>query len=415
VPEVSELAKRAKEAVFTLASLPTAVKNKALYFMADSLVKRQEPILQENQKDIEAGRARNLSSAMLDRLLLNESRIEGMAESLRDVASLPDPVGEVVKGWRLPNGLLITQVRTPMGVIAMIYEARPNVTVDAAGLCLKSGNAVLMRGGSEAINSNIALAEVLSQAAISAGIPEGAIQLVKTTEHEVVQEMLKLREYIDLVIPRGGEGLIKTVAENATMPVIKHFKGICHVYVDEMADLEMAVRIVDNAKTQRPSVCNAVETVLVHAKVASKYLPELAKVLTGKGVELRGDSKTRKVLPQAKEATEEDWSTEYLDLILSIKVVETLEEAIDHIRTYSTGLAEAIITEDYTAARKFLDEVDSAAVYVNASTRLTDGAEFGLGSEIGITTDKVFPRGPMGLEALTSTKYVAYGTGQIRQ
>ncbi|HEY4687521.1 MAG TPA: glutamate-5-semialdehyde dehydrogenase [Candidatus Subteraquimicrobiales bacterium] len=415
MPEVSELAKRAKEAAFTLASLPTAVKNKALYFMADSLVKRQEPILQENQKDIEAGRARNLSSAMLDRLLLNESRIEGMAESLRDVASLPDPVGEVVKGWRLPNGLLITQVRTPMGVIAMIYEARPNVTVDAAGLCLKSGNAVLMRGGSEAINSNIALAEVLSQAAISAGIPEGAIQLVKTTEHEVVQEMLKLREYIDLVIPRGGEGLIKTVAENATMPVIKHFKGICHVYVDEMADLEMAVRIVDNAKTQRPSVCNAVETVLVHAKVASKYLPELAKVLTGKGVELRGDSKTRKVLPQAKEATEEDWSTEYLDLILSIKVVETLEEAIDHIRTYSTGLAEAIITEDYTAARKFLDEVDSAAVYVNASTRLTDGAEFGLGSEIGITTDKVFPRGPMGLEALTSTKYVAYGTGQIRQ
>ena len=415
MPEVSELAKRAKEAVFTLASLPTAVKNKALYFMADSLVKRQEPILQENQKDIEAGRARNLSSAMLDRLLLNESRIEGMAESLRDVASLPDPVGEVVKGWRLPNGLLITQVRTPMGVIAMIYEARPNVTVDAAGLCLKSGNAVLMRGGSEAINSNIALAEVLSQAAISAGIPEGAIQLVKTTEHEVVQEMLKLREYIDLVIPRGGEGLIKTVAENATMPVIKHFKGICHVYVDEIADLEMAVRIVDNAKTQRPSVCNAVETVLVHAKVASKYLPELAKVLTGKGVELRGDSKTRKVLPQAKEATEEDWSTEYLDLILSIKVVETLEEAIDHIRTYSTGLAEAIITEDYTAARKFLDEVDSAAVYVNASTRLTDGAEFGLGSEIGITTDKVFPRGPMGLEALTSTKYVAYGTGQIRQ
>ena len=415
MPEVSELAKRAKEAAFRLASLPTAVKNKALYFMADSLVKRQEPILQENQKDIEAGRARNLSSAMLDRLLLNESRIEGMAESLRDVASLPDPVGEVVKGWRLPNGLLITQVRTPMGVIAMIYEARPNVTVDAAGLCLKSGNAVLMRGGSEAINSNIALAEVLSQAAISTGIPEGAIQLVKTTEHEVVQEMLKLREYIDLVIPRGGEGLIKTVAENATMPVIKHFKGICHAYVDEMADLEMAVRIVDNAKTQRPSVCNAVETVLVHAKVASKYLPELAKVLTGKGVELRGDSKTRKVLPQAKEATEEDWSTEYLDLILSIKVVETLEEAIDHIRTYSTGLAEAIITEDYTAARKFLDEVDSAAVYVNASTRLTDGAEFGLGSEIGITTDKVFPRGPMGLEALTSTKYVAYGTGQIRQ
>ena len=415
MPEVSELAKRAKEAAFTLASLPTAVKNKALYFMADSLVKRQEPILQENQKDIEAGRARNLSSAMLDRLLLNESRIEGMAESLRDVASLPDPVGEVVKGWRLPNGLLITQVRTPMGVIAMIYEARPNVTVDAAGLCLKSGNAVLMRGGSEAINSNIALAEVLSQAAISAGIPEGAIQLVKTTEHEVVQEMLKLREYIDLVIPRGGEGLIKTVAENATMPVIKHFKGICHVYVDEMADLEMALRIVDNAKTQRPSVCNAVETVLVHAKVASKYLPELAKVLTGKGVELRGDSKTRKVLPQAKEATEEDWSTEYLDLILSIKVVETLEEGIEHIRTYSTGLAEAIITEDYTAARKFLDEVDSAAVYVNASTRLTDGAEFGLGSEIGITTDKVFPRGPMGLEALTSTKYVAYGTGQIRQ
>lgn len=411
---VLDMAKKAKQASFKLATLPTEVKDKALLAMAGALVRKTEVILEANQKDLEAAKKKQISSAMMDRLMLNEVRVEGMAEDLREVADLRDPVGEVVKGWRRPNGLLINQVRTPIGVIGMIYEARPNVTADAAGLCLKSSNAALMRGGSEAINSNIAVAGVLSEAATQAGVPEGSIQLVKTTEHEAVMDMLKLGEYIDLIIPRGGEGLIKLVAENATMPVIKHFKGICHIYVDGQADLAKAVKIVDNAKTQRPSTCNAVETVLVHSRVAEEFLLKMVEALAPAQVEIRGCARTRELLPDIKQATDEDWATEYLDLILSVKVVDSLEEAIAHITRYSSGLSEAIITENYSSAKKFLEEIDSACVYVNASTRFTDGGQFGLGAEIGITTDKVFPRGPMGLEALTSTKYVIYGSGQIR-
>lgn len=412
--EILGLAKKAKEASFKLASLPTEVKNDTLCKMADALVARTDVILKENRKDLDNAKKKQISAAMMDRLMLNESRVGGMAEGLREVAQLRDPVGEVVRGWKRPNGLLLTQVRTPLGVIGMIYEARPNVTADAAGLCLKSGNAALMRGGSEAINSNIAVAGVLSEAATAAGVTEGAISLVKTTEHQVVDEMLGLGDYIDVIIPRGGEKLIRLVTENATMPVIKHFKGLCHIYVDESADLEMAANIVDNAKTQRPSTCNSVETVLVHEKVASSFLPKMADALAHAEVETRGCSVTRSILSSAKEATDEDWRTEYLELILSVKVVKTIDEAIAHITKYSSGLSESIITEDYAKARKFLDEVDSACVYVNASIRFTDGGQFGLGAEIGITTDKVFPRGPMGLEALTSTKYAIYGNGQTR-
>lgn len=412
--EVRELAQRASQAAAELAFLETVVKDEALLAMAAALEKRQASILQENVKDLEAATAKGIPKAMQDRLLLDEQRISGMAQGLRDVAALRDPVGEIVRGWRRPNGLLLTQVRTPVGVIGMVYEARPNVTADAAGLALKSGNAVVMRGGSEAIHSNTAVAEVLAEAAESAGVPKGSINLVRTTSREAVKEMLGLGQYIDLVIPRGGEGLIKTVSELATMPVIKHFKGLCHIFVDEAADLPMAVAVVDNAKTQRPSVCNALETLLVHEKVAADFLPRLVAGFS-QTVEIRGCPRTKGILPDAKEAQDEDWATEYLDLILSVKVVDTLEEAVEHIRRYSSGLSEAVITENYSAAGRFLREVDSAAVYVNSSTRFTDGAEFGLGAEVGITTDKVFPRGPMGLEALTSTKYVIYGNGQIRQ
>lgn len=411
--EVVELARKAKEASHNLASLSTEIKDKALLAMAGALVREGNFILKENEKDLQAARGKGISTAMMDRLLLNEDRLQGMAQGLKDVVALRDPVGEIVKGWRRPNGLVVTQVRTPIGVIGMVYEARPNVTADAAGLCVKSGNAVVMRGGSEALHSNIAIAQVLSEAAGKAGVPEGAINLVKTPERQEVIEMLKLRDYIDLLIPRGGEGLIQLVVENATIPVIKHFKGICHIYVDEAADLKMAARVANNAKTQRPSVCNALETLLVHVKVAPTFLPLLTESFA-KPVEIRGCSRTCQILPEAKEASEKDWATEYLDLILSVKVVDNLEEAVAHIQHYTSGLSEAIITENYSHATTFLQEVDSAAVYVNASTRFTDGGEFGLGTEVGITTDKVFPRGPMGLEALTSTKYVVYGNGQVR-
>lgn len=412
--EVLELGKKASEAAAELAFIETEVKDRALLAMADALDAKSSHILRENKKDLAAAEERGVPKAMQDRLLLDEDRLAGMAEGLRDVASLRDPVGEIVRGWRRPNGLLLTQVRTPIGVIGMVYEARPNVTSDAAGLALKSGNAVLMRGGSEAIHSNIAVAQVLAEAAEGQGVPAGSINLVRTTSREAVQEMLKLSQYIDIVIPRGGEGLIKTVAESATMPVIKHFKGLCHAFVDEAADLDMAVKVVDNAKTQRASVCNALETLLVHERVASDFLPSLAANFS-KSVELRGCPRTKAILPEVKEATEADWATEYLDLILSVKVVDSMTEAVAHIRRYSSGLSEVIVTESYSGARRFLREVDSAAVYVNASTRFTDGAEFGLGAEVGITTDRVFPRGPMGLEALTSTKYVVYGSGQTRQ
>lgn len=411
---IQNLAMAAKEASWHLSTVSTAIKNKALGLMADNLVANQVKILEENEKDLEAGRTRKLSPAMLDRLTLNSDRISSMAQGLNDLTALSDPVGEVIKGSTLENGLEIRQVRTPIGVILMVYESRPNVTVDAASLGLKAGSAVILRGGSEAVHSNRILASIMADSAREAGLPENCIQMVPHQEHEIVTRLLKMNEYIDLVIPRGGERLINTVVENAKMPVIKHFKGLCHVYVDKDADKEKGVQIVVNAKSQRPSTCNATETALVHKDCANEILPPLVKALTDAGVEVRGSEDCLNITSGIKLATEEDWATEYLDLIISIKIVDSLDDALRHIKTYSSGLSEAIVTENYDAAQKFVHVVDSAAVYVNASTRFTDGAQFGLGAEIGITTDKVFPRGPMGLRELTGAKYIIYGTGQIR-
>lgn len=413
--QIMEQGKRAREAARALATVSTTKKNEALKAMAAALEARAEEIILANHRDMEAGEAKGLSRALLDRLLLTPERVAEMAGGLRELAALPDPVGEVVRMWTRPNGLQIGQLRVPLGVVGIIYEARPNVTVDAAGLCLKTGNAVLLRGGSEAIHSNQAISAVISEAAVVAGMPGGAIQLVQTTDREAVNVMLRMNEYLDVLIPRGGSGLIRTVVENASVPVIETGVGNCHVYVDQGADLEMAERIIINAKTQRPGVCNAMETLLVHSREAVELLPGLGKALSAKGVELRGCPRTREILPEIKEATEEDWMTEYLDLILAIKVVDNLTEALDHIDTYGTRHSEAIVTRDYNRARTFLQSVDAAAVYVNASTRFTDGFQYGFGAEIGISTQKLHARGPMGLEALTTIKYIVYGDGQIRQ
>ncbi|MDK2894322.1 MAG: glutamate-5-semialdehyde dehydrogenase [Moorella sp. (in: firmicutes)] len=413
--EVQAKGKLAREAARILANLNTSIKNEALLAMARALEEEQDFILEANARDMAAGREKGLSRALLDRLLLNEKRIKDMAVSLRELVALPDPVGEVTSMWTRPNGLQIGRVRVPLGVIGIIYEARPNVTVDAAGLCLKTGNAVILRGGSEAFNSNRALTQVISRAATAAGIPEGAIQLIETTDREAVNLLLRANEYLDVLIPRGGAGLIRTVVENATVPVIETGVGNCHVYVDAAADLEMARNIVINAKTQRPGVCNAMETLLVHEKVAAEFLPSLAEALKEKGVVLRGCERTRKLVPWAEAATEEDWATEYLDLILAVRVVDSLEAALEHIHTYGTKHSEAIVTSNYQTAREFLARVDAAAVYVNASTRFTDGYEFGFGAEIGISTQKLHARGPMGPEQLTTFKYIIFGSGQIRQ
>lgn len=412
--ELMEIGQKAKEASRQLAVLSTKVKNEALLAMARGLEERTEMILVANEADMEAGREKKLSSALLDRLLLTPDRIREMAEGLRALVALPDPVGEVVKMWTRPNGLQIGKMRVPLGVIGIIYEARPNVTVDAAGLCLKAGNAVILRGGSEAINSNRAIVHVIRAAAASAGVPEEAIQLIPTTDREAVNYMMKMNDYIDVLIPRGGAGLIQMVIQNATVPVLETGVGNCHVYVEEDADLQMAERIIINAKTQRPGVCNAMETLLVNEKIAEAFLPGLAITLQAKGVELRGCPKTLEILPDCVPATEEDWKTEYLDLILAVRVVKDLDEAIDHIHTYGTKHSEAIVTSSYEKARLFLQRVDAAAVYVNASTRFTDGFQFGFGAEIGISTQKLHARGPMGLEELTSTKYIIFGDGQIR-
>jgi len=412
--EVLSKGRRAKEAAYVLAGLSAQVKDRALLAMARALEEREGEILAANEKDMAAGREKGLSRALLDRLLLNPARVREMADGLRAIAALPDPVGEVTSMWTRPNGLQIGRQRVPIGVIGIIYEARPNVTVDAAGLCLKTGNAVLLRGGSEAINSNAAITRVIAGAAEAEGIPAGAIQLVETTDREAVNVMLRMREYLDLLIPRGGAGLIRTVVENATVPVIETGVGNCHVYVDQDADPEMATNIVINAKTQRPGVCNAMETLLVHREIAPSWLPVVAARLTELGVELRGCPRSRELVPSMKEATEEDWATEYLDLILAVKVVDSLEEAIAHINRYGTKHSEAIVTKSYTRARQFLQQVDAAAVYVNASTRFTDGYQYGFGAEIGISTQKLHARGPMGLEALTTIKYVVYGSGQTR-
>ena len=405
----------AKQAARSLANCSTTEKNKALLSMAAALETEQERILAANARDIAQGEAKGLSTALLDRLRLTPERIRGMADGLRQVAALPDPVGECLGGMRRPNGLDIQKIRVPFGVIAMIYEARPNVTVDAAGLCLKTGNAVILRGGSEAIESNKILADILIGAASEAGLPAGTIALVETTDREAVNILLKMNRYIDVIIPRGGAGLIRTVVENSTVPVIETGIGICHTYVDESADLTMAADIAFNAKVSRPGVCNSMETLLVHRSVADHLLPDLLERFVKASVEIRGCTETARYHAAVKPATEQDWATEYLDFILSIKVVGSLEEALEHIDRFSTKHSEAIVTRDYANARRFQQEVDAAAVYVNASTRFTDGFEFGFGAEIGISTQKLHARGPMGLMELTSIKYLISGSGQIRQ
>jgi glutamate-5-semialdehyde dehydrogenase len=413
--EIVRIGEKAKEAALKMSSISTSIKDRALKLMADALEREEKFILEENRKDVSEGERKGISRALLDRLLLNEKRVREMAEGLRQVAALRDPVGEIVSGWKRPNGLLITKVRVPIGVVAIIYEARPNVTVDAAGLCLKTGNAVILRGSSVAINSNLALTKIISEAAVKAGIPEGAIQALSDPSHEAAQKLMSLTGYVDALIPRGGERLIKSVVEKAKVPVIETGVGNCHVYVDAQANLKKALPIVVNAKCQRPAVCNAAETLLVHEKVAEEFLPLVAEVLKEKGVEIFGCSKTREIINWVKEAKEEDWRREYLDLKIAVKVVKDLEEAVSHVNKYGTRHSEAIITEDYSAARKFVEMVDAAALYVNASTRFTDGGEYGLGAEIGISTQKLHARGPMGLTELTTTKYIVYGEGQVRE
>jgi len=412
---IINIGRSAKDASRGMVTASTNVKNNALLQMAEALIKSEKTIIEANMKDMDLGKKNNLSKALLDRLMINRQRIEGMAEGLKNIASLPDPIGEGIKRWKTPNNLDISMVRVPLGVIGIIYESRPNVTVDAAALCLKAGNSIILRGGSEAINTNMALATVISKAATYAGLPEGCIQLIEMVDRELVNKLIKLNDYVDVIIPRGGASLKKAIIANATVPVIETGAGICHIYVDLDADLNMAEEIIVNAKTQRPGVCNAVETVLVHKNIASEFLPKLAQRLFGLGVEIRICESGIDIISGAKVAVEEDWSTEYLDLILSIKVVESMEDAINHIFKYGTKHSEAIITNSYKNSQKFLTEVDASCVYVNASTRFTDGSEFGFGAEIGISTQKLHARGPMGLEQLTTTKYLIYGQGQVRK
>ena len=407
-------AEAARQASYKMAILPTDVKNKALHSMADALERRAEFILEANAQDLEDARRKELKRSYLDRLMLNEERISQMAKGLRQTAALPDPVSQGDWSTVRPNGMEIRRIRVPLGVIGIIYEARPNVTADAAALCLKSGNTVILRGGSEAVRSNTAISSVLSKAAYTSGIPEGALQFVEFTDREAVDIMTHLTEYLDVIIPRGGAGLIRRVVENSSVPVIQTGTGVCHTFVDETADLDMAINIAINAKTSHPSVCNAMETLLVHRAVAEAFLPRLHEAMKAKHVELRGCEESRAICPEMKEATEEDWSTEYGDLILSVKVVENLDAAISHINRYNTKHSDAIVTRNLENAHRFHREVDAAAVYVNASTRFTDGFEFGFGAEIGISTQKLHARGPMGLQELTSTKYLIYGEGQVR-
>lgn len=409
-----QLGENAKEAEVILRSLGTAKKNQVLEAVADALVKNTDTLLQANFIDVENGRSNHMPEGLVDRLLLTSERIAAMSEGLRQVAALEDPIGEVIGMKKRPNGLLIGQKRVPLGVIGIIYEARPNVTADAFALCFKTGNAVILKGGSDAIHSNEAIVNCIRTALEENGITADAIQLIQDTSRETASEFMKMNQYVDVLIPRGGRGLIQAVVNNSTIPVIETGTGNCHIYVDETADLEMAANIVINAKTQRVGVCNACESLLVHEKVKDEFLPVLAQKLRQKHVQMRADDRAKALIPDAVKATEEDWGTEYLDYILSVKVVDSVEEAIAHINRYNTGHSEAIITNDYAHSQKFLDEVDAAAVYVNASTRFTDGFEFGFGAEIGISTQKLHARGPMGLLALTSTKYIIYGNGQVR-
>ena len=410
-----EMGKKAKDAAVVLATLPTPVKNKALLASADALMAAKEDILAKNKEDVDAALANGIKGAFIDRLTLTDARVADMADGLRQVAKLDDPVGEVLSMKKLDNGLVVGQKRVPMGVIGIIFEARPNVTADAFGLCLKAGSAVILRGGKEAFKTNHAVVNAIRSALAAEGLPEDCVQMVHDTSRETANEMMRLNGYLDVLIPRGGAGLINSVVQNSTVPVIQTGVGNCHVYVDESADFEKAAKIVINAKTQRPGVCNACESLLVHEKIAEDFLPAVGKALQEKKVEIRGDEATQKLVDGSVAATEEDWGTEYADYILSTRVVKDIDEAIEHIRKYSTGHSEAIVTENYTNAQRFLNEVDAAAVYVNASTRFTDGGQFGFGAEIGISTQKLHARGPMGLKELTTTKYIIYGDGQIRE
>lgn len=411
---VTQVCERAAATAPTVATLTSAVKDAALHAMSDALSDATSDLQRANATDVEAARAGGTSATLIDRLTLTDARIASMADGLRAVAAQPDPVGEVVDGWSRPNGLSIEKVRVPLGVVAVIYEARPNVTADVAGLCLKSGNACVLRGSSIALHSNKAIVTVLQRAAMSAGVPEGAIQLIEDTERSSALELMTATGLVDLLVPRGGKSLISSIEENARVPYIIDGDGNCHVYVDRAADLDMATEIVINAKTQRPSVCNAAESLLVHEEIADKWLGGALDALAGHGVTIRGDDRVRALWAGAEPATEDDWATEYLDLILAVRVVDSLDDAIAHVNRYGTSNAEAIITQDLSAARRFVREVDSGTVFVNASTRFSDGAEFGYGAEIGISTQKLHARGPMGLRELTTLKYVVWGEGQVR-
>lgn len=412
---IRQIAQAAREASLKLANLNPNVKNNILLKMAEGLLNHTDIIKKANRIDLQAAEGKGLSNAMIERLTVSDKVLMTMADGIKEVAALPDPVGEITRMWKRPNGLLVGRMRIPLGVIGIIYESRPNVTADAACLCLKSGNAVILRGGSEAINSNLAIAKVLQDICKEEGIPDTAIQVVSTIERGAVLEMLKLEEYIDLIIPRGGEELIRFVTDNSKIPVIKHYKGVCHIFVDETADMDMSLNICFNAKVQRPGVCNAMETLLVHKNIARIFLPQMEKKYKDAHVELRGCDETRKILPFLKPAAETDWSAEYLDLILAVKVVEGFDEAVTHISKYGSMHTESIVTKDYSNAQKFLREVNSSTVLVNASTRFSDGFQLGLGSEIGISTSKIHAFGPMGLEGLTTLKFIVYGDGQIRE
>ncbi|MCP3175966.1 glutamate-5-semialdehyde dehydrogenase [Desulfuromonas sp. KJ2020] len=412
--QMVQLARASKEAGRVLARLSSAVKDDLLRHMADALEQNAEALISANENDLAAARDKGMAPAMVDRLVLDEKRIVAMAEGLREVAALPDPVGEITGMWRRPNGIQVGRMRIPLGVIGIIYESRPNVTADAAGLCLKSGNAVILRGGSEAIHSNTAIGDILRQQLEKLGLPKAALQVVPVTDRAAVLELLKLEEEIDLIIPRGGEGLIRFVSENSRIPVIKHYKGVCHTFIDASADFDMAERICVNAKVQRPGVCNAMETLLIHKDIAETFVPQIAAVMRSHGVELRGCPLTRSFAPQIKAATEEDWSAEFLDLILAVRVVDDMEEAIAHIQRYGSLHTETIVTRDYENSQRFLREVNSSVVMVNASSRFSDGNQLGLGAEIGISTTKLHSFGPMGLEDLTTRKFVVLGDGQVR-
>ena len=412
--QMLDMGDRAVRAARELAKLSARRKNSILEAMAAELDARRDALKAANAEDMAAGRQAGLSAALLDRLLLTDARLDSMIKGLRSVVALKDPVGAKISRWIRPNGLVIQKVRVPIGVIAILYEARPNVTADAASLCFKTSNAVILRGGKEAQRSNAAIAAAMQEGGVKKGLPADAIQLVATTDRDAVRELVQLEGRVDLVIPRGGEGLIRAVVEQARVPVIKHYKGVCHVYVDESADADMALSIIENAKCQRPGVCNAIEKVLVHEKIAAAFLPRMAERLRARGVELRGDAAARALVPDLKEAVESDWSAEYLDLILAVRVVPDTAAAAAHINTYGSHHSDAIIASQEAAQKLFTQEVDSATVYVNASTRFTDGAEFGMGAEIGISTDKLHARGPMGLEELTTYKYIIQGSGQVR-